>query len=235
MKKNFFKTICVAMVMVIVGMMCVGCGRDISSASQPNPEPPSYGEKEPDKNAVVGCSCTSCSKEQDELGYELGYELCGIKFSIGCEAMRNGWYDRSEWYNALVNWRRDGGEWSSYIGYWSAINGGTFDVVRMLDTVDCWNNIFGIQFPIQAAKYNEQFFIDNSLILYTFSRSQKGSQTRVSKVSLSDENEIVVESVITGFMGSGVDAIGLGTIILEVAKSDIAGVNGMQIIAEIKS
>lgn len=74
-------------------------------------------------------------------------------------------------------------------------------------------------------KYNEQFFVDNSLIVYEFTLSYGGGQTEVTKVSRKGK-ELVVDVV------HGVGALAVmkqSVVIIEVSKTDISGTNSLRV------
>jgi hypothetical protein len=81
------------------------------------------------------------------------------------------------------------------------------------------------------AKYNEQFFNDNSLIIYAFIRNTAGGQTEITKVSKTSGKVTVYAIHKDGVQ----DAIFNAVVIIEVKKADIAGVNKLRVVSKNKS
>ena len=74
-------------------------------------------------------------------------------------------------------------------------------------------------------KYNEQFFIDNSLIVYAFSsaRPVRSVVTNVSRI----ENELTVDMIHTF---ADVNVFWFGIIVIEVANTDLTDVTYLRIV-----
>lgn len=115
------------------------------------------------------------------------------------------------------------------IGYSNMNTGFPQNLECIVNTFAEWDTLRGdtAQLTELDAKYNEQFFTANSLVIYAFTRSSGGSTTEISKIS-KDGKKLVVEAVDNGL--GYMDAITNGIIIMEVKKSDMQGVTDIEII-----
>jgi len=75
-------------------------------------------------------------------------------------------------------------------------------------------------------KYSKEYFENNSLIIYTFSKGTQGNEMNVTKISKT-KNELIIEiDVRLGYL----DAISSGIIIIEISKSDSKNINSIKIL-----
>ena len=97
------------------------------------------------------------------------------------------------------------------------------DFENIVNTFTEWNAI--PQLIELDAKYDEEFFVNNSLIIHAFVRGWSPVQTEITKVSRKG-NELTVDVIHT----EGNDAMmWYGIVIIEVAKKDIINVNSLRI------
>jgi len=111
--------------------------------------------------------------------------------------------------------------------------GPIFGPFQELETLVCtlsqWNVIFdNYSLPTELnEKYNKLFFVENSLIVYAYTRSSWPVQTAVYRIEKRNkETKICLEH----FQGDAT-AIWNGILIIEVAKEDIKGVTQLKIVS----
>jgi hypothetical protein len=80
-------------------------------------------------------------------------------------------------------------------------------------------------------KYNEQFFNDNALIIYAFTRNTGGGQTEITKVSKTGDKITVYATHKSGDLTVMTESL----VIIEVKKADIVGINKLRVVSKNKS
>jgi len=104
-----------------------------------------------------------------------------------------------------------------------ALNLGSTDLKKIVHTEDEWNVILdGLDLDVT---YDNEFFKDNSLLVYAFGTPAKGYQMEVTNISKKGKEILVEIDVFWGYM----DMISMGTFVIEVKKSDIKNANSLRI------
>jgi len=100
------------------------------------------------------------------------------------------------------------------------------DLEIIVNTFDEWDILKpDYAMVTEFDKYNKQFFVNNSLIVYAFTRGSGGGQVEVTKVSKRG-NELIVDVIHSDGV---IDVVTYGIIIVEVKKTEIAGTNSLRI------
>ena len=148
-----------------------------------------------------------------------------IMFSIlvlgGCVEVTKSNRDRS--HNYIID------QINFTIGYKGTYNGFDKDFGSIVNTVAEWIKIrCEYEHLLELdAEYNEQFFVENSLIVYAFGRGWSPVQTEITKVNRSS-NELTVDVIhVIGDQAMVWSCI----IIIEVAKKDIENVTCLRIVS----
>lgn len=101
-----------------------------------------------------------------------------------------------------------------------------------IKTFDEWSSIRNERHYLVELddKYDQQFFKNNSLIIYAFSRATDGGTTQIVKIS-KKRNQLTVD---VDFTSGYMDVVSYGIIIIEVSKADVSNATKVKIVEKLK-
>ena len=93
-------------------------------------------------------------------------------------------------------------------------------------SLDEWNEFSTTREYLSELNYDAHYFIDNSLIVYIFTKGTGNNQMDITRISKKN-NELVIDIDVT--LGT-LDMITYGIFIIEIKKADITNVNSLRIV-----
>ena len=114
------------------------------------------------------------------------------------------------------------------IGYENMSSGRSQNLESVVNTFAEWSVIRGdtAQFTELDVKYNKQFFVENSLIVFAFTKSNGIGSITITSVGVKNQQLMVEADIVL----NSTEMMANGIVIIEVIKTDIAGTNSLRIV-----